>query len=39
VDALAPADRQRLAVTMAIWLAITVLTYYTPIREVPRQAE
>jgi hypothetical protein len=39
LDGLSPADRQRLAVTMAIWLGTTMMTFYTPVREVPRPAE
>ena len=32
-DGLAAADRHRLAVTLGIWLATTVMTFYSPIRE------
>jgi len=39
LNGLSEIDRQRLAVTMVIWLGATLLTYYTPVREVPRQAE
>jgi hypothetical protein len=39
LDGLAEGDRQRLAVTMVIWLGATLLTYYTPVREAPRQPE
>jgi hypothetical protein len=37
LDDLAEVDRHRLAVTMAIWLGATLLTYYTPVHEAPQK--
>jgi glucose dehydrogenase len=39
LDGLSLADRQRIAVTMAIWLGTTLMTYYAPIRDVPRRTD
>ena len=39
LDSLPDVDRQRLAVTLAIWLGATLLTYYTPVREAAQKPD